>query len=128
MNEDQHGPSQAAPEERQSGEPIDLSALGRNRTRWSSEVIAVVGTGVALLAVLIGGFISVNNRLDSVNNRVDELTGHRENRLASVQTHIESRVEAFRQTVDGNLNGQDTRLTAFEVRLTKLEVQAEDEK
>ena len=81
-------------------------------------MIAVVGVGVALLAAMVGGFLSVNNRLDS-------LTMHRENRLASVQTHIESQVEAFRQTVDGNLSGQNTRMNAFEVRLTKLEVRTE---
>ena len=74
---------------------------------------------------MIGGFLSLNNRLDEINGRLNELTRHREVRLETVRMHIEDRVETFRQTVDGNLRNQGDRMNAFDVRLTRLEVRVE---
>ena len=115
MSERKSGTRQGAPGERPVGDGPKGGAAGRSRTPWSAEAIAVIGTGVALLVAMIGGFVSLNSRLD-------ELTRHRENRLASVQTHVEDRIEALRQTVDGNLGDQSARMTAIEVRLAELQV------
>ncbi|MDE0220365.1 MAG: hypothetical protein OXJ90_13960 [Spirochaetaceae bacterium] len=120
MSEHSHGTPEGTADELRSGEPSEPRVAGRPRTIWSGEAIAVIGTGVALLVAMISGFLSLSSRLD-------ELTRHRENRLASVQTHIEDRVEAFRQTVDGTLSGQNARMTAFEVRLAELEVRLQSQ-
>ena len=118
MSEHEHATPPGAAGERNGGTPARQRRAGRTRAPWSSEAITVIGTGVALLAAMIGGFVSLNNRLD-------ELTRHREVRLETVRTHIEDRVETFRQTVDGNLRNQGDRMNAFDVRLTRPEVRVE---
>ena len=117
MSEHEHGTPQDAEGERQRGEPPEQRSAGRIRTPWSSEAIAVIGMGVALLVAMFSGFWTLSSRLD-------ELTRHRENRLASVQSHIERQVEVVRQTVDGSLDGQNSRMTDLEVRLAQLEAVA----
>lgn len=118
MSEHEHATPPEAAGEQEGVTPAWQRRAGRPRTPWSSEAIAVIGTGVALLAAMIGGFLSLNNRLD-------ELTRHREVRLEAVRMHIQDQVETFRQTVGGSLDDQGVRMNAFEVRLAQLEVRVE---
>ena len=130
MSEHEHGTPQGAAGESQGGTAPWGPTKG-TRKPWSSETIAVVGTGVTLLIFIVGTgvtlLIAMLSGFLSLNNRLDELTRHREDRLASVQMSIESRVEAFRQAADGNLSVQSARITAFEVRLAELEVRVQNE-
>lgn len=45
MNEHSHGTPEGADDELRSGEPADPRVVGRPRTIWSGEAIAVIGTG-----------------------------------------------------------------------------------
>ncbi len=88
---------------------------------WSSEVIAVVSTGVALFGVIVALLVVTMTGFHSLSKSMFDQQMYRENRLEDVRTKLNTSIETIRQTVDGNLDAQNSRIRAIELGQARLE-------
>lgn len=91
------------------------------RRPWSGEVIAVVSTGVAVFGAIVALFVATMIGFNSLSERSSQEQRHREVRLETVRSQLDNRIDAIRQTVDENLDAQNSRIHAIERDQARLE-------
>lgn len=109
----------------EESQPVDQNDKQRVPAPWSSEVIAVVSTGVAVFGAIVALFVAMMTGFNSLRVLSSQEQMHRDTILENVRTQLDNRldnrIETIRRTVDENLDAQNLRIHAIERDQARLE-------
>ena len=104
------------------------SVTRSGRARLSSETIAILGVGAAivgpLVALLIAGFSwfgEIDRKFEGIDDKFDDLREYNEERLEIVRQRQEDSLIQLRSTIDQRFENRDARMQELADRQTTLE-------
>ena len=107
--------------ESDSHSAVPAPPLAEAKGKWSSESVAIIGTGAAIIGVVVALFVATMSGFNSISTRLDDLNKYREDRLETVRQEQRRIIEDLQDSLDDSVGELEARIRAIEVKQANLE-------